>query len=168
MAYIGNINPQVGLPGMIADSNPYTLNTLNNGEATLKIPFGAAMKFDATSGGYKLPAAAGDVTNRMAVALIGTRGLNSSYINGVLTIGEVDGVSVGNSVTGVLDGVIWVQVEEAVNLGQQCFIRFASGTGGTQLGSFRASADTATAAAHPSWYYLSSASAAGYAQVRVV
>lgn len=168
MTYISNINPQVGLPGMIADSNPYTLNTLNNGEASLKIPFGVAMKFDATSGGYKLPAATGEITNRMAVAIIGTRGLNSSYINSVLTVGEVDGVSPGNSITGAVEGVIWVQVEEAVTLGQQCFIRFASGTGGTQLGAFRASADTATATAHPSWYYLSAASAAGYAQVRVV
>lgn len=168
MTYIQNINPLSGLPGQIADSNPYVLNTLNSGESALKIPFGAAMKMDAATGGYKLPAAAGDISNRMAVAIIGTRGLNSSYINGVLTVGETDGVSAGNSVTGALEGVIFVQVEEAVSVGQQCFIRFASGAGGTQLGSFRASADTATAGAHPTWYYLSSASASGIAQVRVV
>jgi hypothetical protein len=168
MAYIKNINPASGLPGQIADSNPYSLNTLNNTEGTLKIPFGAAMKLDAASGGYKLPAAAGDITNTMSVAIIGTRGLNSSYVNGVLTVGEVDGVSPGNSVTGAHQGVIYVTVEEAVQIGQACFIRFASGTGGTQLGAFRASADTATAGAHPNWYYLSSAPASGVAQVRVV
>lgn len=65
-------------------------------------------------------------------------------------------------------GRIWVLVEEAVNAGDQAFVRFASGAGGTQFGSFRKSADTATAAACPSAYYVSTqATPGGYAVVEV-
>lgn len=65
-------------------------------------------------------------------------------------------------------GRIWVVVEEAVNAGDQAFARFASGAGGTQLGAFRKSADTATASAVPSAYYVSSqATIGGYAMLEV-
>jgi len=60
-------------------------------------------------------------------------------------------------------GRIWVLVEEAVSNGNQAYVRFASGAGGSQLGAFRKSADTATAAALPNAYYRSNALAAGYA-----
>lgn len=65
-------------------------------------------------------------------------------------------------------GRIWVQVEEAVVAGDQAFARFASGAGGTQLGAFRKSADTATAAAVPNAYYVSSQTTiGGYAVLEV-
>lgn len=61
-------------------------------------------------------------------------------------------------------GRIWVTVEEAVNDGDQAFVRFASGAGGTQLGAFRKSADTATAVALPGAYFRGNqATIGGYA-----
>lgn len=74
-----------------------------------------------------------------------------------------------NSAMSILrTGRIWVLVEEAVVAGDQAFARFASGGGGTQLGAFRKSADTATAVAVPGAYYVSTqASAGGYACLEV-
>lgn len=43
-------------------------------------------------------------------------------------------------------GRIWVTAESAVARFTPAFVRFASGAGGTELGSFRADADSATAA----------------------
>lgn len=64
-------------------------------------------------------------------------------------------------------GRFWVVVEEAVVAGDQAFVRYAAGSF-TQLGAFRKSADTATAAALPGAYYVSSQSVAGgYAVVEL-
>lgn len=64
-------------------------------------------------------------------------------------------------------GRIWVLVEEAVVAGDQAFVRYAAGSF-SQLGAFRKSADTATAAALPNAYYVTSqASAGGYAMVEL-
>lgn len=42
-------------------------------------------------------------------------------------------------------GRIWVQAESAIARWTHPFVRYASGAGGTELGSFRADADTSTA-----------------------
>lgn len=60
-------------------------------------------------------------------------------------------------------GRIWVLVEEAVNNGDQAFVRFQDGTVTSNNGGFRKSADTASAAALPNAYYRSNALANGYA-----
>lgn len=46
-------------------------------------------------------------------------------------------------------GRIWVTAEGAITRWTHPFVRFASGAGGTELGSFRGDADTASAAACP-------------------
>ena len=54
-------------------------------------------------------------------------------------------------------GRIWVMAESAVTRWTHPFIRFASGAGGTELGSFRADADTASAASCPFCIFLTDA-----------
>lgn len=73
-----------------------------------------------------------------------------------------------NSMISVLrKGYIFVVVEEAVVKGDQPYVRYASGSGGTQLGSFRKSADTSTAAALPNARYETTAALGALAVVKV-
>jgi hypothetical protein len=58
---------------------------------------------------------------------------------------------------------VLVTVEETVKDGDPVYVRYASGSGGSQLGSFRTSADSSTAALLPNACYRSDASAAGLA-----
>jgi len=168
MPYISNIQSQTYLAGQISDSNPFSLDSAPNAESTLSIPFGIAMKIDSVSGGYKLPAASGDITNRMAVNVIINRNRFYSYDASLNpTITGNDRVAPGGWCAGLTLGYVAVVVEEAVNAGDPCFIRYASGAGGTQLGAFRKSADTSTAAAHPVWYYETAAAIGTIALVRV-
>lgn len=167
MTYITNIEPASYLAGQIVNSNPYSLKGLPVTGANA-IPFGIAMKIDGTTAGYQLPAASGDITNRMAVNTIINRNLFYSYNSSLQpVIGDNTSVPVGVVAEGVTSGFVAVVVEEAVNAGDICYIRYASGAGGTQLGAFRKSADTSTAAAHPVWYYESTATIGSKALVRV-
>jgi len=64
-------------------------------------------------------------------------------------------------------GPIFVLVEEAVTPASPVFVRVSAGAGGTQLGAFRASADTATALAASGMRYRSSASAGEFAVLEI-
>lgn len=63
-------------------------------------------------------------------------------------------------------GRIWVVAETAVTDNAPCFVRFATGTG-TQLGAFRADADSASAVALPNAKFVGTTSAAGFAVVEL-
>lgn len=114
----------------------------------------------------RYPAAAGDVTgfrfvgvtlNDLAkVAYAGQGGVRNRQFYHTNTMLPI-----------LQDGVVWVRVEEAVAKGDQAFCRYASGAGGTQLGAFRKSADTSTAAALPKCVYETDAVAGGLAKLRV-
>ena len=64
-------------------------------------------------------------------------------------------------------GRIWVTAEGAVTRWTVPFVRFVAGAGGTELGSFRADADTASAAACPWALFLTDASAGGLVLVEI-
>lgn len=64
-------------------------------------------------------------------------------------------------------GRIWVTAESAVTRFTQCFIRYAAGAGGTELGSFRADVDTASAAACPWAMFITDATAGALAIVEI-
>ena len=64
-------------------------------------------------------------------------------------------------------GSIYVEVEEAVTPASPVFVRVAAGAGGTQLGAFRASADTATALAASGMRFLTSAASGGFAVLEI-
>lgn len=128
--------------------------------ATVAIPMGRFVARGASDGTVKLPTATGEVTaTGMGVAIrVQDDAANSS---------DVLQYEIGRNVS-VLDfGVVWVKTEEAVVAGDNAFVRFASGGGGTLLGSFRKSADTATAVALPGAYFLAAAGAAGLVPVRI-
>ena len=64
-------------------------------------------------------------------------------------------------------GRIWVLAEGALTRWTHPFIRYASGAGGTELGSFRGDADTATAAQCPWVIVLTDATAGNLALVEI-
>jgi hypothetical protein len=64
-------------------------------------------------------------------------------------------------------GRIWVKCESAFVAGAGAFVRFAAGAGGSQLGSFRTDADTATAVAVAGLRFLTSGSANDYGLLEV-
>lgn len=73
-----------------------------------------------------------------------------------------------NSMLSVLrSGYIFVVVEEAVVKGDQPYVRYAAGAGGTQLGAFRKSADTSSAAALPKARYETTAALGALAIVKL-
>jgi hypothetical protein len=85
-----------------------------------------------------------------------------------LTVGTESGL---HSSPGMADclrqGRIWVAVEEPVTAGDPAFVRFAAGAGGSQLGAFRKSADSASSVALPNAKYLTDSTTDGLAIVQV-
>lgn len=129
-----------------------------------QIPFGVAVCRDersADNDAVRLPRQATDVTSTLFKGIV--------LADTAKTANVVSNKQVFNRnvmVPVLKHGYAYVRVEEAVNKGDQAFIRFASGAGGTQLGAFRKSADTASAAASPNCTYETTAAAAGLAIVR--
>lgn len=74
--------------------------------------------------------------------------------------------AIGDQVTLLKRGRIWVIAEEAVTPASTVFVRFAAGSFPT-LGAFRASADTATAVALPGAKFCTSAGVGGLVIVEV-
>lgn len=73
-----------------------------------------------------------------------------------------------NSLVPVMDdGEIWVEVEEAVTPASAVYVRHTASGDNTQLGAFRASSDSSTAAAWTSAAYKSSADAGELARLKV-
>lgn len=145
----------VAFAGMKVDGSPATQDSLVNGEASAEIPFGAAVTKGTTDTNALLPDASNDVVIGIAMhsqshgkAELGTTGIKPKVTFSVITKGRV-----------------WVKVEEAVVKGDLAYVRYASGAGGSQKGSFRKSADTSTALQLKGGRYLTSASANGMAQL---
>lgn len=113
-------------------------------------------------GQCKLPAASGDVAKGLGIAPAFPT--NDSRF----PAGGSPGVTyqIGDKVEAVT-GQVWVIVEEAVAPMDDVFIRYADGSGGTQKGAFRSSADTSTAAALTGARYLTTAAIGGLALVEI-
>lgn len=164
-----SINTQaVAFPGQPVDISQQK-DVLSGLAVAAPLPYGVLAVLDsANSAGFdkiaaKLPSASSDIT--AAGSALGVV---------VADQGRAQDPSVSgpqypqNSACPILRrGRIWVLVEEAVNDGDLPFVRFAAGAGGTQLGAFRKSADTATAAALSGCVFRSSALAGGYAVLQV-
>lgn len=105
------------------------------------VPFGVGLcrDDDAPTGGERcrLPRVSADVT-------AGFLGIAASDVSEMAASG---GWQPGSIPKLMHRGHIWVVVEGAVAELAQLYCRFASGAGGTQLGAFRADADSASAAA---------------------
>jgi hypothetical protein len=150
--------PPAAFPGMIADSGPHDAVTAANSEPTLEMPFGCWAMAGAADNKALLPASSG-------AKIIGCLIHSHEYAQTV----ELGTVGIKRYIPGAFmrDGRIWVLTEEAVNKGDQVYARYAAGSGGSQLGASRKSADTSTAVAVPGCYYHTSTTGAGLAVVQV-
>lgn len=110
----------------------------------------------------RLPAASGDVTGGRALGVVLNDVAKTEY-----SVSRKQTFHMNSMFPVLEDGVVWVRVEEAVAKGDAAFARYASGSGGTQLGAFRKSADTSTAAQVPGATYESDAAAGALAKLRV-
>jgi hypothetical protein len=163
-----SINLQaVSYPGQPADLSMQK-DVLSGQAVAAALPYGVLVVLDsANSAGFdkiaaKLPSLAADITTSGQPLGVVVADQARAQDASVLTQYPQ------NSVVPVMrKGRIWVRVEEAVVDGDLPFVRFASGAGGTQLGAFRKSADTATAAALPGAVFRSAASAGGYAVIQL-
>lgn len=152
------IDYTVGTPGQLAD---VANNTQNSKLAAATVPFGTfvsrrASPADAVSQCGN-PAATADVTARgIGIAL-------KSEVEGSAGVGYVanDGVDI------LTKGKCYVNVEGVVTDGQDLFVRFAAGAGGSQLGAFRADADTASAVALPGLKARQTTTGAGLCLVEI-
>jgi len=145
-----SLNMGRGLAGQLADTGPTDIITK---ELPVATPFGVGVTRSGESEAV-VPDATGEVS---------TKGL---FLGVTVHTHAVESSASGTasypakSVASILKkGRILVLVEEAVNAGDPAFCRFASGGGGSQLGAFRKSADTASAVAVPGAYYHKGAGA---------
>lgn len=148
--------PGIGFAGQIADEAPRYIDSAIN-KAAAAIPFGIGVKKGTNEDEAVLLAATGDVLIGIAV-----------HRHDVNTIGSSAwaadaGIPVNDRFDLMKRGVVYVKVEEAVVQGDKAFVRFAAGAGGTQLGAWRKSADTATARAVNGAYFLKGAASGGIA-----
>lgn len=133
-----------------------------------EIPVGVAVCMDETSShdqAVRLPTASADITGFRFLGVVLNDLAKEAY--GGQANNRKQTYHFNTELPVLSDGEVWVVVEEAVAKGDQAFVRYASGSGGSQLGAFRKSADTATAAAAARCVYESAAAAGGLARLRV-
>jgi hypothetical protein len=131
--------PVVGVAGMLADTNDVDVDSK---VAQASVAPGLAVVFNSGDNPdlVRAPTTTGQVTTAgqlKGVTMWDTTALTNPY-------------AAGDPMPILKCGVIWVIVEEVVSPLSPVFVRFAAGAGGTALGAFRASADTATAVQVPS------------------
>jgi hypothetical protein len=150
------------IPGVLADSG---FHDAISRAAQIAMPFGRLGIFGTVPDKQVTsPTATGQVTTTSGVAGIVLASQDIENNPAALTNPVYP---IGDAVPLLRKGRVLVLVEEIVTNASSVFIRFAAGAGGTVLGSFRASADTATAVAAPYCKYLSGAAAQGFAVVEI-
>lgn len=147
----------VGYAGMRADTSPCDTLSAYNREGSA-LPFGLALIKGTGPNDVKKPTGA-----TVAADLLGISEFTHAYKN--YDLSGTDGIPVGGMVNLAKKGRYLVKVEEAVLVGDTAFVRIASGAGGTVLGSFRKSADTATAISWTGVKFLTAAAANGLAVI---
>lgn len=135
----------VTTPGVLADTGDVDVMSLINAEASASMPFGIAVAKGTGDNEGILPAASNFVPMGVAVHDMTTE---SSALPASPTGA---GILPKGSISALKRGRVVVETEVAVTPASTPFVRYASGAGGTQLGAFRNSADTATAADASSW-----------------
>lgn len=152
-----------GFPGT-KRSDTRTMTAVNS-EATAEIPFGC---------GVVQNKAAGLLGDRQAALL--PSGATDTFL-GVVCRSDVSerflgttqaGPAVGMPMVVAYDGEVLVRVESAVVKGARAFMRYAAnGAGKTQLGAFRADADTTTAVEVKGAYFRESGAAGSLVWLRL-
>jgi hypothetical protein len=149
----------VGFAGQLAGQNDAEIVS-GVLEGAVNIPFGVGLKKGASDDGYVLPAGGGDLIEGIAIHSHSRDNQGSATM-----VPATAGVLVTQGFNVLRRGNCYVLVEEAVSAHDPVYCRYAAGGGGSQLGSFRKSADTATAGLVKGAKYLTSAGAGGIAKV---
>lgn len=152
-------NPAVGYPGMIADTGPRHVVSRSN--PSVPIPFGCFVSKGTDQDHVKLPTTSSEVTASGVGFAIQDWSTEQVVADTVATF------PIKSAVPVMKQGRLWVVTEEAVNAEDPVFVRFATGSGGTQLGAVRKSADTTTAVQLPGARFETSALALGLVQIIV-
>lgn len=108
-----------------------------------------------------LPSTAGEITGNGALGFA----LNDITLEGPAPGATAVGWAQDSVLRYLRSGWLWVLTEEAVSYGDDVFVRFAAGGGGSDLGRTRTDADTASAAELPGAVFRSTITAAGLALV---
>jgi hypothetical protein len=149
----------VAFAGQLANNQNYRAVS-GNLEGAANIPFGIGLKKGAADDGYVPPSGSTDLIEGIAIH---THAIDTIGLSGLAP--ATAGVQPKEMFTVLRSGEIYVLVEEAVVAHDPVFCRYAAGGGGTQLGAFRKSADTATAALVKGAKYLTSAGIGGIAKL---
>lgn len=141
-----------------------TATDITDGAGTLvAVPFGVGVCVDTAAFPHRftsepetdklcrLPSGAGDIAfpNFLGVAM------RRQMIENDLAFANTKNAYPPNYPVGIVHkGRVWVSPEQTVVVTDPVYVRYAAGAGGTQLGSFRKDADTASAAqaANARWY----------------
>lgn len=160
--------PAVSYPGQLADAAEGK-DFLSCKAAAAALPYGVFVCQDlANTNGFddiaaKVPAASTDITNagKILGVVVADQARAQDPAFSVATYAQ-------NSVVPVLrKRRIWVLSETAVTDGAPVFVRYATGSGGSQKGAVRADADTASAAQHPTAVFRGTYASAGYVVVEL-
>lgn len=114
----------------------------------------------------KLPTASTDITNALIAGGI-TRDSVSRDPNFPPGGTANTLYQIGDTVEIVRRGTVLVTVEEAVAPGDDVYVRYDTGSGGSQKGAFRSSADSTTAALLAGARYITTAAIGGLAYVEI-
>lgn len=155
-------DPAVAIPGMLVDSS-LDKDIISKFLTDPTLNFGLAVTHDVgeTDEEARAPAATGEVTGG---AFLGVAIADTTLEQAATAVGY----SSGDTMRLLRAGRLWVLTEEAIaTIGLPAFVRFASGGGGTILGSFRTSADTATAVALPGATFRTTTAGAGLVVVEL-
>lgn len=147
----------VAFVGMRADLRSSVTESYLSEESTA-FPFGVAVLAGTNVNGCKLPAASGDIAKLLGIA---------SHTIGYRNFDATDAIPNKCEVNVTRRGMVWVAAEGAVTAGNTAFVRYASGSGGSQKGAFRADADTATAGSATGFIFRDTLAAAGLCRVEL-
>lgn len=151
-------NPDIAYEGQQSES-PFPSYKISR-KAQVAINNGQLVSQGTADDQAKLPTVSGDVTAKALGVAVYDPSKCTTW-----PAGNTVQYPIGEAVQIMRRGTAYVKVEEAVVAQDPVYVRYAAGAGGTTLGAFRKSADTATAAQLPNCMYLTSAAANGMALV---
>jgi hypothetical protein len=150
----------VAFAGMKGDAGDDQVDSFVNSEAATSIPFGVGVIKGTADNRALLPRLVGDNAKFMGVVLHHHAYAKPYQLDTV-------GITPKTMMSVISRGRVWVTVEEAVTQNDRAFMRYAAGAGGTQLGAWRKSADTATAVEILGARFITSTSGPGLAMLEI-
>src|SRR6185312_12232079 len=126
----------VGSAGFLADTDDVMAASYYNGNASADMPVGVGVDEDGTTSGKAVaPSGSG---GKLAGVVFNTYGRDP---NGLTT----GAYKAGDNMPVLQKGKIFVSPEQTVTPADPVYMRYASGAGGTVLGSFRLDGDSSSA-----------------------